>query len=120
MDQVQAPFVQQAVGGELTWYRSRLALQRERGLPCVDIHRLTCAKDECLPDIPAPAEPADIPPGYICPQLRLYSALGYTDDIIYQCVTPQVCVCARGEAAAPQRRGADSGLPRLLRWDLPA
>ena len=68
---------------ELEWLQLRLDLQRRRGEPCVAIRKWTQAPDAALPDIPAPTTVSAIPPGYVCPQLRLFSAFMYTDDPLF-------------------------------------
>jgi len=65
---------------ELEWLQLRLGLQRRTGEPCVPIRRWTATPTEPLPDIPAPSRVADIPTGYVCPQLRMYSIYMFTDD----------------------------------------
>jgi hypothetical protein len=83
MDVADAEARQRAGPQERAWLRLRLALQQRRGLPCVDIHRWTRAPEAVLPDIPAPTTVDAIPPGYVCPQLRLFSAYMYTDDPLF-------------------------------------
>ena len=68
---------------ELAWLQQRLSLQRRRGEPCVSIHKWTEPPSAALPDIPAPTTIDAIPPGYVCPQLRLFSAYMYTDDPLF-------------------------------------
>ena len=63
---------------ELAWLETRLELQRRRGEPCVPIKRWS--EDPPLKDIPAPPRVSEIPLGYVCPQLRLYSVYMYSDD----------------------------------------
>ena len=83
MDVAEAEARREAGPRERAWLCLRLALQQRRGLPCVDIHRWTRAPEEVLPDIPAPTTVDAIPPGYVCPQLRLFSAYMYTDDPLF-------------------------------------
>ena len=83
MDVADAEARQGAGPQEREWLHRRLALQRRYGLPCVDIHRWTRAPETVLPDIPAPTTVDAIPPGYVCPQLRLFSAYMYTDDPLF-------------------------------------
>lgn len=83
MDVADAEARPSASARELAWLQLRLDLQRRRGEPCVAIHRWTQAPGAILPDIPAPTSVAAIPPGYVCPQLRLFSAFMYTDDPLF-------------------------------------
>ena len=83
MDVADAEARPSAGARELAWLQRRLDLQRRRGEPCVAIHRWTQAPDAILPDIPAPTSIEAIPPGYVCPQLRLFSAFMYTDDPLF-------------------------------------
>ena len=83
MDVADAEARQGAGPQEREWLHRRLALQRRYGLPCVDIHRWTRAPETVLPDIPAPTTVDAIPLGYVCPQLRLFSAYMYTDDPLF-------------------------------------
>ena len=83
MDVADAEARPRAGARELAWLQLRLDLQRRRGEPCVAIHRWTQAPDAILPDIPAPTSVEAIPPGYVCPQLRLFSAFMYTDDPLF-------------------------------------
>ena len=83
MDVADAEARPSAGARELAWLQLRLDLQRRRGEPCVAIHRWTQAPDDILPDIPAPTSVEAIPPGYVCPQLRLFSAFMYTDDPLF-------------------------------------
>ena len=48
---------------ELSWLQRRLDLQRRRGEPCVAIRRWAQPPATALPEIPAPASVAGIPPG---------------------------------------------------------
>ena len=66
---------------EREWLELRLGAQRRAGEPCIAIHRWSAAPAELLPDIPAPTRVDDIPEGYVCPQLRLYSLYMFTDDL---------------------------------------
>ena len=66
--------------GERAWLEGRLALMRKQGAPCHFIRRFTAAPSAVLPDIAAPLSVAEIPSGYVCPELRLYSGYMYTDD----------------------------------------
>ena len=83
MDVADAEARASASARELSWLQLRLDLQRRRGEPCVAIHRWTQAPGAVLPDIPAPTSVGAIPPGYVCPQLRLFSAFMYTDDPLF-------------------------------------
>ena len=83
MDVADAEARSSAGARELAWLQLRLDLQRRRGEPCIAIHRWTQAPGAILPDIPAPTSVEDIPPGYVCPQLRLFSAFMYTDDPLF-------------------------------------
>ena len=83
MDVADAEARPSAGARELAWLQLRLDLQRRRGEPCVAIHRWTQAPGAILPDIPAPTSVEAIPPGYVCPQLRLFSAFMYTDDPLF-------------------------------------
>ena len=83
MDVADAEARASASARELSWLQLRLDLQRRRGEPCVAIHRWTQAPGTVLPDIPAPTSVGAIPPGYVCPQLRLFSAFMYTDDPLF-------------------------------------
>ena len=83
MDVADAEARATAGARELSWLQLRLDLQRRRGEPCVAIHRWTQAPGTVLPDIPAPTSVGAIPPGYVCPQLRLFSAFMYTDDPLF-------------------------------------
>ena len=65
---------------ERRWLEDRLAVMRRRGSPCHPIRRFTNDPSQIAPDIPAPTSIADIPAGYVCPELRLYSGYMYTDD----------------------------------------
>jgi len=65
---------------ERLWLEERLALMRRRGSPCHPIRRFTADPSTALSDIPAPNRVSDIPAGYVCPELRLYSGYMYTDD----------------------------------------
>eukprot|EP00900_Chrysochromulina_parva_P017747 jgi/Chrpa1/25974/Chrysochromulina_OHIO_Genome00027933-RA len=75
---------------ELAWLEYRLALQRREGEPCVDIRQWTAPPSERLPAIPAPARLRDIPPGYVCPQLRPYRCFFFTDDAQMFAVGPKL------------------------------
>jgi integrase len=75
---------------ELAWLEHRLALQRREGEPCVDIRQWTAPPSERLPAIPAPARLRDIPPGYVCPQLRPYRCFFFTDDAQMFAVGPKL------------------------------
>ena len=86
MDAAEAPVVAAAQGTERAWLERRLELQRRKGEPCVAIHRHTAPPESQLPDIPAPPQLDAIPPGYVCPQLRLYAAFCYTDDPLFTAV----------------------------------
>ena len=83
MDVADAEARPSAGARELAWLQLRLDLQRRRGEPCIAIHRWTQAPGNILPDIPAPTSVEAIPPGYVCPQLRLFSAFMYTDDPLF-------------------------------------
>ena len=83
MDAADAAARATASPQELAWLQLRLDLQRRRGEPCVSIRKWTEAPDAALPDIPAPTTVVAIPPGYVCPQLRLFSAYMYTDDPLF-------------------------------------
>ena len=87
MDVADAEARATAGARELSWLQLRLDLQRRRGEPCVAIHRWTQAPGTVLPDIPAPTSVGAIPPGYVCPQLRLFSAFMYTDDPLFLAVS---------------------------------
>ena len=63
---------------ERDWLEARLALQRRSGQTCVSITRWTEAPEHALPEIAAPASVDQIPPSYVCPQLRMYTAHMYT------------------------------------------
>ena len=80
MDAMEAEAMGHAASNELAWLEERLALMRRKGEACHDFRRFTQLPAHRLPDIPAPAKVGDIPHGYVCPQLRLYSAYMYTDD----------------------------------------
>lgn len=69
-----------ADSAERSWLQNRLDLQRRLGEPCIDIRRWTAAPSKLLPDIAAPSRLENLPPGYVCPQLRLYAGYYYTDD----------------------------------------
>jgi len=75
---------------ELAWLEHRLALQRREGELCVDIRQWTAPPSERRPAIPAPSRLSDIPPGYVCPQLRPYRCFFFTDDAQMFAVGPKV------------------------------
>ncbi len=75
---------------ELAWLEHRLALQRREGEPCVDIRQWTAPPSARRPAIPAPARLRDVPPGYVCPQLRPYRCFFFTDDAQMFAVGPKV------------------------------
>lgn len=83
MDDAEDEHLRQANGGERAWLQRRLDFQRRRGEPCVPIRRFSLPVESLLPDISAPPRLDLLPPGYVCPQLRLYSALMFTDDPQY-------------------------------------
>ncbi|KAL3928372.1 MAG: hypothetical protein SGPRY_002412, partial [Prymnesium sp.] len=83
MDAAEEEYTRQSTRDERAWLQRRLDLQRRRGEPCVPIHRFSVPANDLLPDIPAPARLEFLPAGYVCPQLRLYSALMFTDDPQY-------------------------------------
>lgn len=80
MDQADADARSSATAAERSWLQSRLDLQRREGSPCVDIYHHTRPAERRLPLIPALTEVAITPVGYVCPELRLYSAYVFTDD----------------------------------------
>ena len=80
MDAADAEARGTASPAELSWLQVRLDLQRRLGEPCSDVRRWTARPQDLLPDIAAPTRVSDIPPGYVCPQLRLYACYYYTDD----------------------------------------
>ena len=65
---------------EQEWLEHRLAMQRREGEPCVDIRQWTASPRDRKLEIPAPPHLRDIPPGYVCPQLRPYRCYFFTDD----------------------------------------
>ena len=80
MDAAEEQQAHELTAAELRWLNSRLELQRRLGVPCVDIYHLTRSAEDRLPPIPPPASVAELPKGYVCPELRLYSAYVFTDD----------------------------------------
>ena len=80
MDEAEAAAGLAGSAAEQLWLEERLALMRKRGAACHAIRRHTGDPHTVPPDIPAPTKLADIPVGYVCPELRLYSGYMYTDD----------------------------------------
>ena len=81
MDTIEAELRATASAAELAWLEERLALQRVAGEPCTPIDEHTAGPERQRPPIPAPPRVADIPSGYVCPQLRLYAVRIYSDDM---------------------------------------
>lgn len=112
MDSAEWKLNRRASGHKLEWLRSRLRLQRRTGEPCVRISRFTMPGNESSGSIPAPLEPSDIPCGYVCPQLRLYTAYMFTDDPQFVVVSPELAkVALRAEQQLVRDIGLSMAIP---------
>lgn len=87
MDAVEWRANRRATGAKEAWLNMRLQLQNRTGQPCTPTRRWA-QNAPLLPDIAPPPRVQDIPKGYVCPQLRLYSAYMYTDDPQFVVVSP--------------------------------
>ena len=65
---------------ERAWVEGRLDLMRRRGAACHHIRRFSLRPEDVPPEIAAPMSVSEIPKGYVCPELRLFSGYMYTDD----------------------------------------